>query len=76
MATVEQPVAVDGGESWIGSCSVRWKRVGATLNSALVVMGDKARPVPRARPGAGGLTPVELSRRTGRPRTLTWRGSG
>src|SRR3954449_757637 len=38
--------------------------VGATLNTALVVMGDKL-GLYRALAGAGGLTPVELARRTG-----------
>src|SRR3954463_15148385 len=38
--------------------------VGATLNAALVVMGDKL-GLYRALAGAGGLTPVELARRTG-----------
>jgi SAM-dependent methyltransferase len=38
--------------------------VGATLNAALVVMGDKL-GLYRALAGSGGLTPVELARRTG-----------
>ena len=38
--------------------------VGATLNAALVVMGDKL-GLYRALAGAGPLTPVELARRTG-----------
>ena len=38
--------------------------VGATLNAALVVMGDKL-GLYRALAGAGALTPVELARRTG-----------
>ena len=38
--------------------------VGATLNAALVVMGDKL-GLYRGLAGAGGLTPVELARRTG-----------
>jgi SAM-dependent methyltransferase len=38
--------------------------VGATLNTALVVMGDKL-GLYRALAGAGGLTPVELARRAG-----------
>jgi SAM-dependent methyltransferase len=40
------------------------EEVGATLNAALVVMGDKL-GLYRALAGAGGLTPVELARRTG-----------
>jgi SAM-dependent methyltransferase len=39
------------------------EEVGATLNAALVVMGDKL-GLYRALAGAGGLTPVELARRT------------
>src|SRR5437870_8601873 len=38
--------------------------VGATLNTALVVMGDKL-GLYRALAGAGPLTPVELARRAG-----------
>ena len=38
--------------------------VGATLNAALVVMGDKL-GLYRALAGAGSLTPVELARRSG-----------
>ena len=38
--------------------------VGATLNTALVVMGDKL-GLYRALAGAGGLTPAELAERTG-----------
>jgi SAM-dependent methyltransferase len=38
--------------------------VGATLNAALVVMGDKL-GLYRTLAGAGGLTPVELARRAG-----------
>ena len=38
--------------------------VGATLNTALVVMGDRL-GLYRALAGAGGLAPVELARRTG-----------
>src|ERR1700750_1869543 len=40
------------------------REVGGTLNAALVVMGDKL-GLYRALAGAGGLTPVELARRTG-----------
>ena len=40
------------------------EEVGATLNAALVVMGDKL-GLYRALAGAGGLTPVELGRRAG-----------
>jgi SAM-dependent methyltransferase len=40
------------------------EEVGATLNAALVVMGDKL-GLYRALAGAGALTPIELARRTG-----------
>src|SRR3954468_10142060 len=40
------------------------EEVGATLNAALVVMGDRL-GLYRAMAGAGALTPVELARRTG-----------
>src|SRR5690242_1583808 len=40
------------------------EEVGATLNAALVVMGDKL-GLYRGLAGAGALTPVELARRTG-----------
>jgi SAM-dependent methyltransferase len=40
------------------------EEVGATLNAALVVMGDKL-GLYRALAGAGGLTPTELARRSG-----------
>jgi SAM-dependent methyltransferase len=63
MATVEQPVAVDGEklEQFVFRAV---EEVGATLNTALVVMGDKL-GLYRALAGAGALTPVELSRRAG-----------
>src|SRR6201995_5855410 len=40
------------------------EEVGAPLNAALVVMGDKL-GLYRALPGAGPLTPTELAERTG-----------
>ena len=43
--------------------------VGATLNAALVVMGDKL-GLYRALAGAGPLTPAELAERTGDGRAL------
>ena len=46
------------------SCSARSDEVGATLNAALVVMGDKL-GLYRALAGAGPLTPAELAERTG-----------
>src|SRR3954471_8881515 len=63
MATIEEPVEVDGQklEQFVFRAV---EEIGATLNAALVVMGDKL-GLYRALAGAGGLTPVELSRRTG-----------
>jgi SAM-dependent methyltransferase len=63
MATVEEPVAIDGEklEQFVFRAV---DEVGATLNAALVVMGDKL-GLYRALSGAGPLTPVELARRTG-----------
>jgi SAM-dependent methyltransferase len=62
MATIEQPT-IDGQklEQFVFRAV---DEVGATLNAALVVMGDKL-GLYRAMAGAGGLTPVELARRTG-----------
>jgi SAM-dependent methyltransferase len=63
MAAVEEPVAIDGEklEQFVFRAV---DEVGATLNSALVVMGDKL-GLYSALAGAGPLTPVELARRTG-----------
>jgi SAM-dependent methyltransferase len=63
MSTVEEPQTVDGEklEQFVFRAV---EEVGATLNAALVVMGDKL-GLYRAMAGAGGLTPVELARRTG-----------
>jgi SAM-dependent methyltransferase len=63
MATIEEPVEIDGQklEQFVFRAV---DEVGATLNAALVVMGDKL-GLYRALAGAGGLTPVELARRTG-----------
>src|SRR3954464_7337441 len=63
MAAIEEPVAVDGEklEKFVFRAV---EEVGATLNAALVVMGDKL-GLYRALAGAGALTPVELARRTG-----------
>ncbi len=62
MATLEEPVAIDGEklEQFVFRAV---DEVGATLNTALVVMGDKL-GLYRALAGAGGLTPTELARRT------------
>jgi 2-polyprenyl-3-methyl-5-hydroxy-6-metoxy-1,4-benzoquinol methylase len=63
MASVKEPVAIDGPklEQFVFRAV---DEVGATLNAALVVMGDKL-GLYRALAGAGALTPVELARRTG-----------
>jgi SAM-dependent methyltransferase len=63
MSTIEQPVEVDAEklEQFVFRAV---DEVGATLNAALVVMGDKL-GLYRAMAGAGPLTPVELARRTG-----------
>src|SRR4051794_3111102 len=63
MAATQEPVEVDGQklEQFVFRAV---EEVGATLNAALVVMGDKL-GLYRALAGAGGLTPVELARRTG-----------
>jgi SAM-dependent methyltransferase len=62
MAAVEDTVEVDGQklEQFVFRAV---DEVGATLNAALVVMGDRL-GLYRALAGAGGLTPLELSRRT------------
>jgi 2-polyprenyl-3-methyl-5-hydroxy-6-metoxy-1,4-benzoquinol methylase len=63
MATSAETVAVDGDK--LHQFVFRAvEEVGATLNAALVVMGDKL-GLYRALGGAGALTPVELARRTG-----------
>src|SRR4030081_2838264 len=63
MAILEEPTAID--EQKLEQFVFRAvEEVGATLNAALVVMGDKL-GLYRALAGAGGLTPVELARRTG-----------
>jgi len=63
MNTIEAPVALDAQklEQFVFRAV---EEVGATLNAALVVMGDKL-GLYRALAGAGPLTAVELARRTG-----------
>jgi SAM-dependent methyltransferase len=63
MATVEQPLEIDAEklEQFVFRAV---DEVGATLNAALVVMGDRL-GLYRALAGAGGLTPAELAERTG-----------
>ena len=62
MATLEEPAAIDGAklESFVFRAV---DEVGATLNAALVVMGDKL-GLYRALAGSGPLTPEELADRT------------
>jgi SAM-dependent methyltransferase len=62
MASVQEPVEVkpEKLEQFVFRAV---GEVGATLGAALVVMGDKL-GLYRALAGAGGLTPVELARRT------------
>jgi SAM-dependent methyltransferase len=63
MTTIEEPVEVDGQklEQFVFRAV---DEVGATLNAALVVMGDKL-GLYRALADAGPTTPVELARRAG-----------
>src|SRR4051812_9349299 len=63
MATAPQQLAVDPQrlEQFVFRAV---EEVGATLNAALVVMGDQL-GLYRELAGVGGLTPVELARRTG-----------
>jgi SAM-dependent methyltransferase len=63
MSTIEQPAEVDG-DKLMQFVFRAVDEVGATLNSALVVMGDKL-GLYRALAGAGGLSPSELAQRTG-----------
>src|SRR5881227_1919384 len=63
MTAIEEPVAIDGAklEEFVFRAV---DEVGATLNAALVVMGDKL-GLYRELAGAGPLTPTELAERTG-----------
>src|SRR5206468_1052266 len=62
MATVEQtPLDMEKLEAFVFRAV---DEVGATLNTALVVMGDRL-GLYRALSGAGPLTPTELAERTG-----------
>ena len=63
MGTIEQPVDVDS-EKLMQFVFRAVDEVGATLNAALVVMGDKL-GLYRALAGTRGLTPAELAERTG-----------
>jgi SAM-dependent methyltransferase len=62
MSTVEQPVLIDT-DRLMGFVFRAVDEVGATLNTALVVMGDRL-GLYRALAGAGPLTPAELAART------------
>jgi 2-polyprenyl-3-methyl-5-hydroxy-6-metoxy-1,4-benzoquinol methylase len=62
MSAVEQAVEVDG-DKLMQFVFRAVDEVGATLNAALVVMGDKL-GLYRALAGTGGLTPTELAERT------------
>jgi 2-polyprenyl-3-methyl-5-hydroxy-6-metoxy-1,4-benzoquinol methylase len=63
MATLDEPVAVDG-DKLMQFVFRAVDEVGATLNAALVVMGDKL-GLYRALADAGGISPAELAERTG-----------
>jgi SAM-dependent methyltransferase len=63
MSAVEQQAAVDG-DKLMGFVFRAVDEIGATLNTALVVMGDRL-GFYRALAGAGPLTPEELAARTG-----------
>jgi 2-polyprenyl-3-methyl-5-hydroxy-6-metoxy-1,4-benzoquinol methylase len=63
MTTTEEPAAIDH-DKLMSFVFRAVDEVGATLNTALVVMGDKL-GLYRALAGAGPLTPAELSTRTG-----------
>ena len=63
MTTTEQPAGIDM-EKLMGFVFRAVEDVGATLNTALVVMGDRL-GLYRALAGAGPLTPAELAQRTG-----------
>ena len=63
MSTIEQPVEVDG-DKLMQFVFRAVDEVGATLNAALVVMGDRL-GLYRALAGSGGLSPAELAEHTG-----------
>ncbi len=63
MTTTEQPVQIDG-DKLMQFVFRAVDEVGATLNTALVVMGDRL-GLYRALAGAGPLSPAELAERTG-----------
>src|SRR4051812_34249297 len=63
MAILEEPAAIDGAklEAFVFRAV---DEVGATLNAALVVMGDRL-GLYRALAGAGPLSPADLAQRSG-----------
>jgi hypothetical protein len=63
MTTTEQPAAIDG-DKLMQFVFRAVDEVGSTLNTALVVMGDKL-GLYRAMAGVGPLTSAELAERTG-----------
>jgi SAM-dependent methyltransferase len=63
MTTTEEPVEIDG-DKLMQFVFRTVGEVGATLNTALVVMGDRL-GLYRAMAGAGALSPAELAQRTG-----------
>jgi len=63
MTAIDQPAAIDT-DKLMGFVFRAVDEVGATLNTALVVMGDRLGRY-RALAGAGALTPAELAQRTG-----------
>jgi 2-polyprenyl-3-methyl-5-hydroxy-6-metoxy-1,4-benzoquinol methylase len=63
MSTIEQAVEVDG-DKLMNFVFRAVDEVGATLNAALVVMGDKL-GLYRALAAGGDLAPIELAQRTG-----------
>ncbi|HEX4717267.1 MAG TPA: class I SAM-dependent methyltransferase [Thermoleophilaceae bacterium] len=64
MATIEDPAVALDADKLNEFVFRAVDEVGATLNAALVVMGDKL-GLYRAMAGAGAITPVELARRSG-----------
>jgi SAM-dependent methyltransferase len=63
VTTTEQPAEIDG-DKLMQFVFRTVEEVGATLNTALVVMGDRL-GLYRAMAGAGALSPAELAERTG-----------
>jgi 2-polyprenyl-3-methyl-5-hydroxy-6-metoxy-1,4-benzoquinol methylase len=64
VSTIEQPATEVDGDKLMEFVFRAVDEVGATLNSALVVMGDRL-GLYRALAGTGGLSPAELAERTG-----------